>query len=116
VEFDAGWFCYQLHPDAGVALDYDGAVAWRYNSRAARRLAWERWALDVLGDRVEWAQDVEEGSWWVQIDGHGHVVEMRDDGFGLYSWGPVIVCADPVEALARLAFLTGAVLGPEATQ
>ena len=118
-------YAYQLHPEAGVAETWDGDVKWCDTVEQARRLAWERWALEVLGDRVEWCDwssdrhadgllasvDVSEDEWWISVDvdiwdgRRRYCVKM--DGRLVYA------TPDPVEAIARFAALAIAYFGPE---
>jgi hypothetical protein len=112
------------------AWDGDGCTVWCPSEAAANRLAWERWALDVLGDRVTWTQRgdgrprtifaADPGPWvYVRHPFHGPIFEIyadaETDADGEYLDHGCMVSwtRDPVEALARLAALTLAVLGPE---
>lgn len=103
--------------------DGDGCIVWVDTEAAARRLAWERWALDVLGP-VTWHAD------WITsplvVMGRGGLYIAADHEEDEPRWyveaGPTsgvrlsAASTDPVEALARLAALTLAVLGPEGAQ
>lgn len=106
----AHWSVYCCEPNGP-----DRFVGQAVTHKAACRMAWERWALEVLGERAEWAnlpstraaivtragevcldEESDAPRWWVYL--------LRGDG---------VMVRDPVEALARLAALTLAVLGPE---
>jgi len=104
--------------------DGDGCIVWMDSEAAARRLAWERWALEVLGDRVEWEGDhdsqpalcVELASLTllsVRVPQWGSASYRVTSCGAEWATGEVWECTDPVEALARLAALTLAVIGPE---
>lgn len=110
------------------ATDRDGYLIRRSTVAEANRLAWERWALEVLGGRLRW-------DWWDADEGDdlpGPLLVAGDlcltqvawggsDGFAVWDASAEgfieqTHCADPVEALARLAALTLAVLGPATTE
>jgi len=110
---DTHWYVETCGPDTYVVAS-DGRVVWTESAADACRLAWERWALEVLGP-VMWTAPpllryvIARGEQcWVRCEGscwtvvYGAVVDDNDD----------IQCTDPVEALARLAALVLAVEGP----
>lgn len=109
------------------AKNGDGCTVWCDSEVAARRLAWERWALEVLSGRVEWyrhsrtsrlALSWEDGSWlYVRRPDGCPVYEIHvDDHDPDEPSAKISECTDPVEALARLAGLVLAVFGPEVGQ
>ena len=125
VEAPHMWCAYQRDWLRGNAANRDGDVVWCDDEASARRLAWERWALEVLGGRIVWEygtcciryvtalyddrRDDSDAAWVTIAPGDtGYTVTDPERD-------PEIVCSDPVEALARLAALTLAVLGPEVT-
>jgi len=107
----AHWSVYCCEPNGP-----DRFVGQAVTHKAARRLAWERWALDVLGDRVEWVNHCPSAR-AVIVASAGEA--YFDEGADAPRWwvymlgGDGVMVRDHVEALARLAALTLAVLGPE---
>jgi len=118
VEYDGAWYAYQLHPEAGAATGHGGVIAWRYSQAAANRLAWERWALEMLGGRVVWGHDGDGRPmlWWDRMDVGLMTVEWGERhgyvGHNDCNYYEDTHCHDPVEALARFAGLVLAVAGP----
>jgi hypothetical protein len=94
--------------------DGDGRIVWPRSKAAACRQAWERWALDVLGGRLRWVTEEETGFQFLEVSGVGAAwpsdagPALCDDAAGVLK-----SVSDPVEALARLAAMTLAELGPE---
>lgn len=103
----------------------DGDVKWCDTVEEANRLAWERWALEVLGE-MYWSRrsDFRPFGVWPKGDGGAWLaVDADDRGYGLElnlapdcDPGPVVLVSDPVEAIARLAALKLAVYGPGVAQ
>lgn len=105
------------------ARDGDGCTVWVADESAARRLAWERWSLGILGGRFVWARDGLHPALIVHgPDEHDLMATRIHDRPDwdiyminiAYDEGKRIVRAgeDPVEVLARLASLTLTTLGP----
>ena len=116
VEAPGTWCAYQLDWLEGNAATRDGDVVWVDTKAAANRLAWERWALEVLGDRIEWVNYCPSAH--VAISNVAGEVYLDEESHAPRWWGYMlegdgVMVRDPVEALARLAALTLAVLGPE---
>jgi hypothetical protein len=110
------WFAWSMDRDYGGAKDWEGVTVFVDTEAAARRLAWERWALEVLGDRVEWVYRYPSAR--AAISNVAGEVYLDEESHAPRWWvymleGDGVMCGDPVEALARLAALTLAVLGPE---
>lgn len=108
----------------------DGDLVLYESPELARRAAWERWALAVIGDRLEWDEpdpddpDPDPSVSVLSIDRCACVLGRLSAGLDFinrktYSIGDEegdLLAAssvqDPVEALVRLAGLVYAVIGP----
>jgi hypothetical protein len=115
-----GWLVSKLErnhdrPDRPWWARCAGAARYGQTREQACRLAWERWALEVLGDLLRWRKCDETGFAWVDAgSGDAPFVDgSRTDGvYVVHSRHGTEFVEDTVEALARLAAITLGQLGP----